>query len=63
MSTPSLKLPHPEMAKRDFVIEPLAELAGDFTHPVLGQSMTDLKEALLSSGSERFVIRTFPFEG
>jgi 2-amino-4-hydroxy-6-hydroxymethyldihydropteridine diphosphokinase len=63
VSTPSLKLPHPEMAKRDFVIEPLAELAGDFTHPVLGQSMTDLKEALLSSGSERFVIRTFPFEG
>jgi 2-amino-4-hydroxy-6-hydroxymethyldihydropteridine diphosphokinase len=63
VSTPSLNLPHPEMAKRDFVIEPLAEIAGDFTHPVVGKSMTDLKEALLASGSERFVIRTFPFEG
>jgi 2-amino-4-hydroxy-6-hydroxymethyldihydropteridine diphosphokinase len=59
LSTPSLKVPHPEMAKRDFVIEPLAEIVGDFVHPILGESMTDLKAA---SGAERFVIRTFPFE-
>jgi 7,8-dihydro-6-hydroxymethylpterin-pyrophosphokinase len=50
------------MAKRDFVIEPLAEIVGDFVHPILGESMTDLKAALLASGAERFVIRTFPFE-
>ena len=62
MSTPSLKLPHPEMAKRDFVIEPLAEIAGDFIHPILGESMTDLKAALLASDAERFVLRTFSFE-
>jgi 2-amino-4-hydroxy-6-hydroxymethyldihydropteridine diphosphokinase len=62
LSTPSLKVPHPEMAKRDFVIEPLAEIVGDFVHPILGESMTDLKAALLASGAERFVIRTFPFE-
>jgi 2-amino-4-hydroxy-6-hydroxymethyldihydropteridine diphosphokinase len=62
MSTPSLTLPHPEMAKRDFVIEPLAEICGDVIHPVLGESMSDLKAALLASGAERFVIRTFPFE-
>ena len=62
LSTPSLKVPHPELAKRDFVIEPLAEIAGDFVHPILGESMTDLKAALLASSAERFVIRTFPFE-
>jgi 2-amino-4-hydroxy-6-hydroxymethyldihydropteridine diphosphokinase len=62
LSTPSLKVPHPEMAKRDFVIEPLAEIAGDFVHPILGESLADLKAALLASGAERFVIRTFPFE-
>jgi 7,8-dihydro-6-hydroxymethylpterin-pyrophosphokinase len=50
------------MAKRDFVIEPLAEICGDVIHPVLGESMSDLKAALLASGAERFVIRTFPFE-
>jgi 2-amino-4-hydroxy-6-hydroxymethyldihydropteridine diphosphokinase len=62
LTSDSLKLPHPEMAKRDFVIDPLAEIAGDFVHPVLGESMSDLKAALLASGAERFVIRTFPFE-
>ena len=62
MNTSSLKLPHSEIAKRDFVVEPLAEIAGQFAHPVTGKTMTQLKESLLASGTERFVMRTFPFE-
>lgn len=62
MNTSSLKLPHSEIAKRDFVVEPLAEIAGEFSHPVTGKTMTQLKESLLASGTERFVMRTFPFE-
>jgi len=62
MTTPALNLPHPELSKRDFVVEPLAEIAGEFVHPLLGKSMSELQRELSESGSERFVIRTFPFE-
>jgi 2-amino-4-hydroxy-6-hydroxymethyldihydropteridine diphosphokinase len=63
VNTSSLKLPHSEIAKRDFVVEPLAEVAADFVHPLLGQRMGQLKDALEESGAERFVLRTFPFPG
>jgi 2-amino-4-hydroxy-6-hydroxymethyldihydropteridine diphosphokinase len=63
VNTPSLRLPHAEIPKRDFVVEPLAEVAADFVHPLLGQRMSQLKEALAESGAERFVLRTFPFPG
>jgi 2-amino-4-hydroxy-6-hydroxymethyldihydropteridine diphosphokinase len=62
VNTSSLKLPHSEIAKRDFVVEPLAEIAGEFAHPVLGKTMMQLKESLVQSGAERFVMRTFPFD-
>ena len=38
----SLKVPHPEMHRRRFVLLPLAELAPHVVHPQLGQSVSAL---------------------
>ena|SRR5581483_4789492 len=38
----ALKIPHPEMHKRRFVLLPLAELAPHVVHPQLGQSVSSL---------------------
>ena len=41
----ALTLPHPEMAKRRFVLLPLSEFAGDYMHPVENKTIyTLLKE-------------------
>lgn len=37
-----LNLPHPLMAERDFVMKPLAEIAPELVHPVLGKTMREL---------------------
>lgn len=41
-----LTLPHPEMHKRRFVLQPICEIAPDLIHPVLNQCMRDLLKAL-----------------
>lgn len=38
----NLKVPHPEMGNRKFVLLPLAELAPAFVHPVSGTSVSSL---------------------
>ncbi len=38
LATDRLTLPHPRMHKRQFVLEPLAEIAPKFRHPILGMS-------------------------
>ena len=46
LNEPQLVIPHPEMHARRFVLEPLAELAPDLIHPVLGRSIRELCAAL-----------------
>lgn len=45
LTTPSgmeLNLPHPLMTERNFVMKPLAEIAPDLIHPVMGKTMREL---------------------
>ena len=39
---PALKIPHPLIMERDFVIIPLVEIAPDLVHPVTGQRLADI---------------------
>ena len=42
MNKKSLKIPHPEMHQRKFVLIPLSEVAPQVIHPVLSVSMSEL---------------------
>ena len=46
LDTHSLVLPHPYMHKRTFVMTPLAEIAPQWVHPVLGKTATELLKGL-----------------
>jgi 2-amino-4-hydroxy-6-hydroxymethyldihydropteridine diphosphokinase len=42
ISEPNLVVPHPFIAQRRFIVEPMAEIAGDYIHPVLKKTMVQL---------------------
>ena len=44
-----LIIPHAQAHQRRFVLEPLAELAPEFRHPVLGQSVRELLAQLTAA--------------
>lgn len=46
VTTAQWSLPHREVTKQAYVAVPLAELAPDFVHPTVGQSLQDLAQSL-----------------
>jgi 2-amino-4-hydroxy-6-hydroxymethyldihydropteridine diphosphokinase len=53
METEELTLPHPEMQDRRFVLEPLAEIAPDWVHPVLGVAVLAMLERVAADRGDR----------
>ena len=51
MTSPQLTLPHPRLAERQFVLEPLCDLAPELVHPHLGLSYRQLLERLKGSSA------------
>lgn len=52
---PELTIPHPRLAERRFVLEPLRELAPDWRHPITNQTPGEMLAAL----ADRSVVRRF----
>lgn len=46
MASEELTLPHPAMAQRRFVLEPLAEIAGGMVEPVSGRTVGEMLAGL-----------------
>jgi len=53
IATAELEVPHPRMAQRRFVLEPMAEIAPDFRHPVTGKTAKEMLAALEPQGIKR----------
>jgi 2-amino-4-hydroxy-6-hydroxymethyldihydropteridine diphosphokinase len=50
IETETLRVPHPKMSERRFVLEPLAEIAPDFIHPELKKSIQELLASCADKG-------------
>ncbi|MBI2871291.1 MAG: 2-amino-4-hydroxy-6-hydroxymethyldihydropteridine diphosphokinase [Candidatus Omnitrophica bacterium] len=51
LETADLVIPHPRLAERLFVLMPLAEIAPEYVHPVLGVPVKELLQRLTKRGS------------
>lgn len=55
MDSRELTIPHPAMQQRRFVLEPLAEIAPEVRHPVIGKTVRELLAALPAGQAVRKV--------
>ena len=46
MESTELTIPHPALHQRRFVLEPLAEIAPEVSHPVLKKTIRELRDAI-----------------
>ena len=44
IDTPKIQIPHPRFREREFVLEPLAEIAPDMRDPITGLTIRELRE-------------------
>ncbi len=54
LETPELTLPHPHLHERAFVLIPLADLAAEHVHPILGKSVGALLAEVDQKGIHRY---------
>ena len=54
VETPRLRIPHPHLAERAFVLLPLADLSPELKHPVLGKTVRQLLAEVDSAGIQPF---------
>ena len=50
LDIPGLLIPHPRLQERAFVVVPLAEIAPDLLHPVLGRTISQILQDLDTAG-------------
>lgn len=53
LETDRLSVPHPRMIERAFVLAPLAEIAPDALHPIIGLTISELAARVNLGGVER----------
>jgi len=58
INEPGLQIPHPELHKRRFTLEPLAEIAPNLIHPILNKNILQLKNEL----KDDLIVKKYIFE-
>lgn len=60
VAEPSLQVPHLELHKRRFALEPLAEIAPELQHPVLGVTVKEMLSHLAPQDVRRLMATQWP---
>ena len=53
-SSGDIALPHPEILEQAYVLQPLADVAGELVHPAYGRSVNELRHQLQADAPEKF---------